>query len=47
VSVTEDFLKGKEIGRGGSGGYREGEQCQSRETLPVERTSKDCVRQCE
>jgi hypothetical protein len=24
VSVTENFLKGKEIGRGGSGGYREG-----------------------
>jgi hypothetical protein len=24
VSVTEDFLKGKEISRGGSGGYREG-----------------------
>jgi hypothetical protein len=24
VSVTEDFLKMKEIGRGGSGGYWEG-----------------------
>jgi hypothetical protein len=24
MSVTEDFLRGKEIGRGESGGYREG-----------------------
>ena len=39
MSVTEDFLRGTEIGRGESGNYREGEQCQSRETLPAERKS--------
>jgi hypothetical protein len=39
VSVTEDFLRRKEIGRGEIGNYREGEQCQSRETLPAERKS--------